>query len=109
MIIFYRWENWGTESLTYPSEMQNRDVYQKLIAQEEVGFPGGFLPMQETQVRSLIWEDPTCHGPTKPVHHNFWACALETRAATTKARAPRARALQQEQPPKWEAPTPQLE
>ena len=33
--------------------------------------------MQETQVRSLIQEDPTCHGATKPVHHNYWACALE--------------------------------
>ena len=28
------------------------------------------LQMQETQVRSLIQEDPTCHGATKPVHHN---------------------------------------
>ena len=26
--------------------------------------------MQETQVRSLIWEDPTHLGATKPVHHN---------------------------------------
>ena len=29
------------------------------------------LPMQETRVRSLIWEDPTCCGVTKPVHHNY--------------------------------------
>ena len=28
------------------------------------------LPMQGTQVRSLVREDPTCHGATKPVHHN---------------------------------------
>ena len=35
------------------------------------------LPMQGTQVRSLFREDPTCHGATKPVHHNYWACALE--------------------------------
>ena len=62
--------------MTYPSEIPNLVVYQKLIAQEEVGFPGGSLPMQETQVRSLIWEDPTCHGPTKPVHHDNGACAL---------------------------------
>ena len=33
--------------------------------------------MQGTQVRALVWEDPTCHGATKPVHHNYWACALE--------------------------------
>ena len=35
------------------------------------------LPMQGTQVRSLIREDPTCCGATKPVCHNYWACALE--------------------------------
>ena len=28
------------------------------------------LPMKETQVRSLIWDDPTCLGTTKPVGHN---------------------------------------
>ena len=35
------------------------------------------LPMQGTRVRSLVWEDPTCRGATKPMHHNYWACALE--------------------------------
>ena len=35
------------------------------------------LPMQGTWVRALVREDPTCHGATKPVHHNYWACALE--------------------------------
>ena len=34
------------------------------------GLPWWLLPMQETRVRSLIWEDPTCHGATKPVRHN---------------------------------------
>ncbi|KAJ8787577.1 hypothetical protein J1605_022892 [Eschrichtius robustus] len=29
------------------------------------------LPVQGTQVRALVWEDPTCHGATKPVHHNY--------------------------------------
>ena len=28
--------------------------------------------MQETQVQSLIQEDPTCHGVTKPVCHSFF-------------------------------------
>ena len=28
------------------------------------------LPMQGTRVRALVREDPTCHGATKPVHHN---------------------------------------
>ena len=35
------------------------------------------LPMQGTQVQSLVQEDPTCHRATKPVHHNYWACTLE--------------------------------
>ena len=29
------------------------------------------LPMQETQVRSLVQEDPTCRGATKPVCRNY--------------------------------------
>ena len=35
------------------------------------------LPMQETRVRALVWEDPTCRGATKPMRHNYWACSLE--------------------------------
>ena len=29
------------------------------------------LPMQGTQVRALVREEPTCRGATKPVHHNY--------------------------------------
>ena len=29
------------------------------------------LLMQGTRVRSVIWEDPTCRGATKPVRHNY--------------------------------------
>ena len=35
------------------------------------------LPMQGTQVRSLVWEDPTCRGATKPESHNYWARVLQ--------------------------------
>ena len=87
--------------------------------------------MQGTRVQSLVWEDPTCHGATKPMYHNYWACTLEptshnfwahvpqllkpscSRAcvlqllslctATTEAHTPRAHASQQEKPPQWEA------
>ena len=55
--------------------------------------------MQETRVQSLIWEDPTCHGATKPVHHNCWTSALEP----IESCCPRAHALQQEKPQQWEA------
>ena len=33
------------------------------------------LPTQGTRVRVLVWEDPTCRGATRPVSHNYWACA----------------------------------
>ena len=29
------------------------------------------LPRQGTRVRSLVQEDPTCRGATKPTHHNY--------------------------------------
>ena len=29
------------------------------------------LPMQGTRVQALGWEDPTCHGATRPVSHNY--------------------------------------
>ena len=35
------------------------------------------LPTQGTRVWSLVREDPTCRGATKPVCHNYGACALE--------------------------------
>ena len=35
------------------------------------------LPTQGTRVLSLVREDPTCHGATKPMRHNYWACTLE--------------------------------
>ena len=78
--------------------------------------------MQGTRVQALVQEDPTCRGATKPVHHNYWACALEPvshnywacvpqllslRATTTEAHMPRACALQQEKPLQWEARAPQ--
>ena len=29
------------------------------------------LPMQRTQIRALVQEDPTCRGATKPMSHNY--------------------------------------
>ena len=46
-----------------------------------VGFPGGSVVknclMQKARIQSLVQEDPTRGGATKPIHHNYWACALE--------------------------------
>ena len=33
--------------------------------------------MQGTQVRALVWEDPTCRGATKPARRNDWAYARQ--------------------------------
>ena len=33
------------------------------------------LLMQGTRVWALVWEDPTCRGATRPMSHNYWACA----------------------------------
>ena len=46
------------------------------------------LPMQGTRVRALVREDPTCGGATKPVRHNYWACALEPVSHSYWARMP---------------------
>ena len=29
------------------------------------------LPMQGTQVRALVWEDPTCRGATGPMSRDY--------------------------------------
>ena len=47
-----------------------------------MGFPGDAVVKNPpanagTRVRALVQEDPTCHGATKPVLHNYSACALE--------------------------------
>ena len=78
--------------------------------------------MQETWVRSLVREDPTYRGATKPMRHNYWACALEPtshnywspRATTTEAHVPQLlkpvhleTVLHNEKPPQWEAQAPQ--
>ena len=61
------------------------------------------LPMQETWVRALVQEDPTCRGATKPVRHNYWACALEPVSHNYWTCMPRAHAPQQAEPLQWEA------
>ena len=52
------------------------------------------LAVQGTRVPSLVREDPTCHGDTKPKSHNCWVCKP---------------VLPKEKPPRWETPAVQLE
>ena len=44
--------------------------------------------MQVTRIQALVREDPTCHGATKPVRHNYWVCALEPVSHNYWARVP---------------------
>ena len=46
------------------------------------------LPMQRTRVRALVREDSACHGATKPVRHNYWACALQPMSHSHRACVP---------------------
>ena len=46
------------------------------------------LPVEETWVLFLIWEDATCCGTAEPMHHNYWACALEPRSCNYWAYLP---------------------
>ena len=46
------------------------------------------LPTRGTRVRALVQEDPTCCGATKPVCHNYWACALQPASHNYGAREP---------------------
>ena len=46
------------------------------------------LLVQGTWVWALVREDPTRRGATKPVCHNYWACALEPVSHNYWARVP---------------------
>ena len=84
--------DWGNSFLymTLKSQQKEKKIGISLVVQ----WLTTCLPMQETQVWSLVWGDSTCQGATKPVCHNCWACALESR--NYWAPVPRAHAPQQE-------------
>ena len=63
--------------------------------------------MQGTPVWSLVGEDPTCHGATKPGTIATEPALQSLRVVTTGAQVPRACALQQEKPLQWGVPAPQ--
>ena len=57
--------------------------------------------MQETWVRSQLWKDSICCGPTERMHHGYWAYVLQL----LKSAHPRT--WETEKPPQWEALTQQ--
>ena len=74
------------------------------------------LPMQETGLWSLIWEDPTGHGASKSTRHNYWGCALGPGSHNYWVHGPplvkpvhtRAHAPQQEKPTQQPESSPHL-
>ena len=61
------------------------------------------LPMQGTQVRALVREDPTCREATKPASHNYWASVPQLlKPARLELVLPN-----KEKPLQWEARAPQ--
>ena len=48
-------------------EMFNKELRTSLVVQQL----RICLPMQGTQIQSLVWEEPECRGATKPMRHNY--------------------------------------
>ena len=72
------WHPWEIGIATPISEIRKPSVRKKGLGTSLVAqWLRICLPVQGTQVRALVREDPTCHRATKPVRHNYWACALE--------------------------------
>ena len=84
-----------------PQEERTREEWKKKDLRRQTQNRASFmsqwylihLPVQETQVRSLVQEDPTCVGTTKPMRRNRWPCALEPGSQNCWARAPAAQEL----------------
>ena len=74
-----------------------------------LGFPGGAVVKNPPANAGDTVSSPGpgrshVRGATKPVRHNYWACALEPASHNYWACVPRARAPQQEKPPQFEKP-----
>ena len=67
------WEGSHHSYYCFPLAFKKDFPRTSLVAQ----WLGIHLSMQGTRVRALAREDPTCRVATKPVCHNYWACALE--------------------------------
>ena len=99
--FFHR--NYSNRKETIQNSLHNRNLHSPgtskvwaKVMKKMQGFPGGtvvknppagtslvaqwlriYLPMQGTRVQALVRDDPICRGATKPMCHNYWACALE--------------------------------
>ena len=57
------------------------------------------LPTQGTQVQSLVWEDPTCCGATKPMRRSYGAHVRWSPGSTREATVVRSTSTTRERVP----------
>ena len=61
--------------ISYHSDIHGVEFFTSLKTEDRASLVAQWLrfclPMQETWVRAVVWEDPTCCGTVKPVHHNY--------------------------------------
>ena len=57
-------------------------------------FPGSQMVDARDRVRSLVQEDPTRWGATKPVRHNYWAHASHLQSSLHSLQLEKARKQQ---------------
>ena len=106
-IVDWRLTVWATREVPYMT-LKSQQKKKKIGISLVVQWLTTCLPMQETQVWSLVWGDSTCQGATQPVCRNYWACAL-IEPGNYWARVPRAHAPQQEKSLQREAHVPHRE
>ena len=71
-----RWRDWRSIKNCKQRELAEKMAGTSLVVQRI----RIHLWMQVTRVQSLVREDFTCHGATRPLHRNYWAQALEVRS-----------------------------
>ena len=77
---FFKSSQWVVHIFCLPSQF-----IRKLWTSQVAQWLRTCLPMQGTWVRPLVREDPTCRWATKPVCHNYWACAPQREATTMRS------------------------
>ena len=75
VLVKKRHGTWRMESFQRKTNFQPHSKWQVLWASLVTPWIRICLPMQGTQVQSLVQEDSICCGANKPMHHNYWAHA----------------------------------
>ena len=86
--------NFGLSCIHTSKKYTHLDIWASLVVQ----WLRILLPMQGTWVQSLVQEDPTCCGATKPACCNYWARVLQLLSPRSRAHAPNKRSHRNEKP-----------